>query len=98
MKKFLTIISFLFLLESLGKELIAQTDSLRANVEALPILSYDSDVGFGYAGKLFLFDVLKTKESFDLILFNSTKEEQWYKFVYSIPDFESRQGKNFRFH
>lgn len=95
MKKFLTIISFLFLLESLGKELIAQTDSLRANVEALPILSYDSDVGFGYGGKLFLFDVLKTKESFDLILFNSTKEEQWYRFVYSIPDFESRQGKKF---
>jgi outer membrane protein assembly factor BamA len=95
MKKFLKIISCLLLLVSIGKEIFAQTDSLRANVEALPIFSYDSDVGFGYGGKLFLFDVIKTKESFDLILFNSTKGEQWYKFVFSIPDFESRHGKKF---
>jgi outer membrane protein assembly factor BamA len=63
----------------------------------LPIICYDSDIGFGFGGKLFLFDVLNSNESFDLILFNSTKGERWYKFVYSIPDFQTRHGKKFPF-
>ncbi len=73
-----------------------QSDSERANFEALPILSYDTDVGFGYGAKLFFFDQLSANESFDLILFNSTKGEKWYKLVFSTPDFESRQGKKYQ--
>ncbi len=30
---------------------------------------------------------------FDITIFNSTKGERWYRFVFSIPDFELRQGK-----
>ncbi len=74
----------------------AQTDSTeRAGIEPLPILSYDTDTGLGYGLKVFFYDRLNAEESFDLILFNSTKGEQWYKFVFSIPDFESRQGTEF---
>jgi len=76
--------------------LSAQTDSTdRAGIEPLPILSYDTDTGFGYGLKVFFYDQLNTRESFDIILFNSTKGEQWYKFVFSTPDFESRQGTEF---
>ena len=76
--------------------LSAQTDSTeRAGIELFPILSYDTDAGFGYGAKAFFYDQLNTRESFDIILFNSTKGEQWYKFVFSTPDFESRQGTEF---
>ena len=76
--------------------LYAQSDSTeRAKFEFLPIVSYDTDAGFGYGAKAFFYDQLNTKESFDLILFNSTKGEQWYKFVFSTPDFESRQGTEY---
>ena len=75
---------------------LAQTDSTeRAGIEPLPILSYDTDTGFGYGLKVFFYNRLNTEESFDIILFNSTKGEQWYKFVFSTPDFESRQGTEF---
>ncbi|MCW9065751.1 MAG: outer membrane protein assembly factor [Ignavibacteriaceae bacterium] len=76
--------------------LYAQNDSTkRAGFEWLPIVSYDTDAGFGYGVKTFFYDQLNSKESFDLILFNSTKGEQWYKFVFSTPDFESRQGTKY---
>ena len=78
--------------------LSAQSDSTeRAGIELFPILSYDTDAGFGYGAKAFFYDQLDNRESFDIILFNSTKGEQWYKFVFSIPDFESRQGTEFPF-
>ncbi len=97
MKNHFIIFLLLFLSLISNNFIFSQSDSSRENLEALPIISYDSDIGFGYGGKLFLFDLLETEESFDLILFNSTKGEQWYKFVYSIPDFESRQGTIFPF-
>jgi hypothetical protein len=62
-------------------------------IELLPIASYDTDVGFAYGAKAFLLNLLKQNESFDLTLFNSTKGERWYRFVFSIPDFELRQQK-----
>lgn len=62
-------------------------------IEALPVIMYDTDVGFGYGAKAFFLNQLKTYESIDLILFNSTKGERWYRFVFSIPDFELRQQK-----
>jgi hypothetical protein len=84
------------LLSTLCFNLFAQTDSTeRTGIELFPILSYDTDAGFGYGAKAFFYDQLNTKESFDIILFNSTKGEQWYKFVFSTPDFESRQGTEF---
>jgi outer membrane protein assembly factor BamA len=75
--------------------LLAQSDSSKSEskIDGLPILMYDSDVGFGYGAKVFLLNQLKTNESFDFVLFNSTKGERWYRFVFSLPDFELRQGK-----
>lgn len=61
--------------------------------EFLPILMWDTDIGFGYGIKLFYLNPLKLNESFDLVIFNSTKGEQWYRLVFSWPDFEHRQGK-----
>lgn len=95
MKTNLIIMVILVSLLSFYNQSYSQSDSARANIEALPILSYDSDVGIGFGAKLFLFDLMKSKESFDFILFGSTKGERWFKIVYSSPDFESRQGKKF---
>lgn len=67
----------------------------RASIEPLPILSYDTDTHLGYGAKLFLYDILKAEESFDFVLFNSTKGERWYRMVFSIPDFESREGTEY---
>ena len=84
------------LLTVLYLNLYAQNDSTkRAGFEWLPIVSYDTDAGFGYGIKTFFYDQFNSTESFDLILFNSTKGEQWYKFVFSTPDFESRQGTKY---
>jgi hypothetical protein len=84
------------LLNVLYLNIYAQNDSTkRAGFEWLPIVSYDTDAGFGYGIKTFFYDQFNSKESFDLILFNSTKGEQWYKFVFSTPDFESRQGTKY---
>jgi len=60
-----------------------------------PILMYDTDIGFGYGGRVKFVDYIGRKESLDLILFNSTKGERWYVFTFSIPDLEIRQGKTY---
>ena len=62
-------------------------------LEGFPIVSYDTDTGFGYGLKGFLLNELGASESFDVTAFNSTKGERWYRFVVSVPDFEMRQGK-----
>jgi len=62
---------------------------------ALPIAMYDNDIGFGYGAKAKIVDFLKKKESFDLILFNSSKGERWYVFTFSLPDIEIRQRKTY---
>lgn len=62
------------------------------SVEVLPILSYDTDVGFGYGAKGFLLNAFSASESIDLTVFNSSKGERWYRMVFSVPDFELRQG------
>jgi len=61
--------------------------------EGLPILSYDTDVGLGYGAKAFFLNFLGLTESLDLVAFNSTKGERWYRLVLSMPDFELRQGR-----
>jgi outer membrane protein assembly factor BamA len=77
---------------------ISQTDTLDKNIsdiEYIPIVSYDTDTGFGYGIKVFFFNQLNNRESFDVLLFNSTKGERYYKFVFSWPDLEHRQGKEY---
>lgn len=61
-----------------------------------PIVMYDTDIGFGYGGRVKFVDYLALKESFDLILFNSTKGQRWLAFTFSIPDFEIRQGRAYK--
>ena len=61
----------------------------------MPIIMYDGDIGVGYGGKVKLVDFLGKKESFDLILFNSSKGERWYVFTFSLPDIEIRQGRTY---
>ncbi|MCK9425391.1 MAG: BamA/TamA family outer membrane protein [Ignavibacteriaceae bacterium] len=75
------------------------TDSIKgkSSIELLPILSYDTDVGFGFGGKAFFFNQVLKNESFDVILFGSTKGERWFRFVFSYPDFEYRQGSVYPF-
>ncbi len=80
-------------LESPPKEFLTVTPLSKSKLDFLPILMYDTNVGFGYGGKLFLLNPLRRNESFDLVLFNSTKGERWYRFIFSWPDFERRQGK-----
>jgi len=87
-----TLFFILFLLFS--KITTAQQDSVYdSDVELFPIVNYDSDAGFGYGAKAFLFNQLELNESFDLILYNSTKGERWYRFVFSVMDMQRRQGK-----
>lgn len=69
----------------------------QSEFEGLPIASYDTDAGFGYGAKAFFLNQLENNESFDLVLFNSTKGERWYRFVFSMPDFELRQGTVYPF-
>jgi outer membrane protein assembly factor BamA len=67
------------------------------SLSALPIVMFDNDIGFGYGAKARFVDFLKIRESFDLILFNSSKGERWYVFTFSLPDVEIRQGKAYKF-
>jgi outer membrane protein assembly factor BamA len=69
-----------------------RADSTSSKFEALPILSYDSDTGFGYGAKVFFLNFLGWRESLDGVAFQSSKGERWYHVVVSIPDFELRQG------
>lgn len=70
----------------------ARSDVPARSLSLFPILMYDSDIGFGFGGKGIIKNHFEHDESFDLILFGSTKGEQWYMFNFSIPDKELRQG------
>jgi len=69
--------------------------SRKRSISAFPIFMYDSDIGFGFGGKGVVKNQFKKNESFDLMLFGSTKGEQKYSFVFSVPDFEIRQGTEY---
>jgi len=66
-------------------------------IEFFPILSYDTDVGFGFGGKVVFRNQLRWRESFDVTAFLSTKGERWYRFAFSQPDAELRQGTVYPF-
>ena len=87
---------FILLLILFPKTIKAQQDSVSdSDFELFPIVNYDSDAGFGYGAKAFLFNQMGLKESYDLILYNSTKGERWYRFVFSIMDIQKRQGQKY---
>jgi outer membrane protein assembly factor BamA len=56
-----------------------------------PVLMYDTDIGVGYGGKGKIVNLFRKRESFDLMLFNSSKGERTYTFMFSWPDLELRQ-------
>jgi outer membrane protein assembly factor BamA len=56
---------------------------------------YDTDIGVGYGAKGKFVNFFRIDESFDLLLFNSTKGERTYIFLFSLPDFEIRQGTTY---
>ena len=64
-------------------------------ISLLPIVMYDTDTGFGYGLKSYVWNLLHANESFDLILFQSTGGERWYKLEFSLPDRELRQRKKY---
>ena len=93
-------IKSLSLIILLQTAIIAQTNELaneKREWEVFPIANYDTDVGFGYGAKAFLFNFLNSGESIDLTAYNSTKGERWYRLVYSVPDMQRRQGKEYDF-
>jgi outer membrane protein assembly factor BamA len=63
--------------------------------EFLPFASYDTDAGFGLGVKVFALNHFRSMESFDAILFWSSKGERWVRLVFSIMDFELRQGTEY---
>jgi len=73
-----------------------QVSNQKSNIfNIFPIILYDSDIGFGLGGRMLLKDYWKKKESFDLIIFVSSKGEQLYYFQFSLPDAELRQRKSY---
>jgi outer membrane protein assembly factor BamA len=65
------------------------------SLSVFPFLIYDTDIGWGYGAKAKFVNYLTVKESFDLLLFGSTKGERLFDFIFSIPDIEIRQGKTY---
>ena len=91
---FLVVATILCPVSLSAQETAAEPGAYRS-FSPFPILMYDTDIGFGYGGRVKLVDYFKKKESLDLILFNSTKGERWYVFTFSVPDLEIRQGKRY---
>jgi endonuclease/exonuclease/phosphatase family metal-dependent hydrolase len=83
------------LVQKMGVDPDGVPPTVEKQLEGLPILVYDSDTGFGFGAKGFLLNYLGWRESLDVLAFLSTKGERWYRAVFSIPDFELRQGRKF---
>jgi len=64
----------------------------KRSISIFPIFTYDSDIGFGFGSKGMVKNQFKGNESIGLVLFTSTKGEQWYELAISVPDFEIRHG------
>ena len=65
--------------------------------EIFPIINYDTDVGFGFGAKGYLYNFADFNESFDITIYNSTKGERWYQLYFSYPDIQRRQGRKYNF-
>lgn len=92
-----TLIVLLLFAAASSQAKTAAEEKREKSLSAFPILMYDSDIGVGYGAKAKFVDYLAKKESFDFIVFNSSKGERWYVFTFSIPDIEIRQGKKYPF-
>jgi len=91
-----TFFLFLFAISnSASAALGEEKEDTKKSLSAFPILMYNTDIGVGYGGKAKFVNYLSRKESFDFIVFNSSKGERWYVFTFSIPDIEIRQGKRY---
>lgn len=82
---------------SISTALNNEEKDIKKSLSAFPILMYDTDIGVGYGGKAKFVNYLSRKESFDFTVFNSSKGERWYVFIFSILDIEIRQGKRYSF-
>ena len=92
-KTFLVCIAIIFIgASTLHAELSKSNTIDESKFEWFPLPAYDTDIGLGIGLKGFYLNPLGLRESFDLTLFGSTKGERWVRFVFSIPDFELRQG------
>jgi outer membrane protein assembly factor BamA len=60
--------------------------------DILPMVSYDSNTGFGTGVKSFFLNHIGWNESIDAVAFISTEGERWFRVVGSLPDFERREG------
>jgi outer membrane translocation and assembly module TamA len=75
----------------------AEEERPEKSFNIFPILMYDTDIGVGYGAKGKFVNFFGKDESFDLLLFNSTKGERTYTFVFSLSDLELRQGTVYSF-
>ena len=69
-----------------------EQDTVTSDFDVFPFVAYDTNTGFGLGARAFLLGYLGQRESFDLILFGSTKGERWVRLGFSVPDLEVRQG------
>ncbi|HKB84931.1 MAG TPA: BamA/TamA family outer membrane protein [Ignavibacteriaceae bacterium] len=74
-------------------ETLALTEGI--DWEVFPIVTYDTDAGFGYGIKGYIRNPLAGNESYDLTLYNSTEGERWYRLQFSFPDYEARHGTDY---
>jgi outer membrane protein assembly factor BamA len=85
-------------MDSLSAQSSVDTDCAKSNEfdwEVFPFATYDTDAGFGFGIKGYMRNVFEVDESYDLILYNSTKGERWYRVQFSYPDYEVRQGSEY---
>ena len=94
-RHFILAISLLTLLVIFPFGGYAQQEDSYKSLSVFPIMMYDSDIGFGFGAKAKFVDYLSIKESFDMILFGSTKGERLFDFTFSVPDVEIRQRKSY---
>ncbi|OVE80410.1 hypothetical protein BVY01_00320 [bacterium I07] len=95
---FIQVASLLLFLNILAaKAMVKEPDRVtkKRSISAFPILIYDSDIGIGFGGKGVVKNHYHRDESFDLMIFFSTKGEQKYSFIFSCPDIEIRRGEKY---
>ena len=72
------------------------TNTSEKDIEPIPILMYDTDVGVGAGFKVKFLHYIQKNASFDFLVFASTKGERWAYFIYSSFDHDLRQGTKYQ--
>lgn len=73
--------------------LIKATNDTLKNTELFPIVSYDSDFGYGIGGKCLFINQIGYNESFGVGISQSTKGEFWSRISFSLLDEKFRHRK-----